>query len=195
MAQRVYRVIVLGDSGVGKTSIITRACGEEYNPDPSISLGIDCKVKKMVIGDDTCLMTIWDTAGQERFQSLARSLYRGTHGIFLAYDVSSYDSFQKLARWEDEIVQKTDSPEVVKIVLANKLDLVQKGAREVSKEEGTRWAHDRGLMYAEVSAKSNDGMSAAFNMMMERLLAEPSLGGDIDTYTAHKRPTYVSKCC
>ena len=202
MSQRVFKVVLVGDSGAGKTSIIQRATDSNFDPSESVTMGVDCKVKRFENGEDSHLVTLWDTAGQERFHALTRSLYRGAHGILLVYDVSLYTSFESLHRWEEDMRTMLDSPEVIRMVVANKIDMVRRGAREVSKAEGMAWAHERGMMYTEMSAKSCEGLNVTFDLLLQQLLSVPEdrpLGRSASPLSVDAsstlRPRHPNRCC
>lgn len=195
MATQVFKIILIGDTAVGKTSIIQRADGDHFATDQPVTLGLDCRVMKVSTPNEDVLLTLWDSAGQERFHSLTHSLFRGAQAILLVYDVGSYASFTALERWSKEISAKTVPSTVVKFVVANKIDLASKGQRHVSTEEGTAWAHQHGVMYAEMSAKTNEGLDATFEQLVQILLSVPRNDRTAGTLSLGGRIAAPRTCC
>jgi Ras-related protein Rab-18 len=99
----LFKLLIIGDSSVGKSSILLRFTDDEFDDEHPVTIGVDFKVKTIQLGAKRINLTIWDTAGQEKFRSLTSSYYRGTQGIILVYDVSSRESFQHLSVWLNEI--------------------------------------------------------------------------------------------
>ena len=92
----IFKVLLIGDSGVGKSSILLRFTDDTFEEQMASTIGVDFRVKTVALGGKACKLTIWDTAGQERFRTLTSSYYRGAHGIILVYDVNDRDSFAHL---------------------------------------------------------------------------------------------------
>lgn len=129
----LYKVIVIGDSGVGKTNLITRFCENHFKDTYVATIGVDFKVKSLPINDKKIKMQIWDTAGQERFKNITQTYYKGASGIVLAYSITDSTSFQNIERWMTQI--QTHAPEnVSKILVATKQDL--ESERMVSMQSG-----------------------------------------------------------
>ncbi|MEE6464096.1 hypothetical protein FKM82_006174 [Ascaphus truei] len=134
----VAKLVMTGDSNVGKTCILTRFTD---NTDPSYisTVGIDFKVKTIHIAETALKLQIWDTAGQERFHTLSVSYFRGAQGFILVYDITNPDSFKNIAVWMKDIKMKAGE-EVEVVLLGNKCDKEDK--REVSKEKGEKVSID-----------------------------------------------------
>jgi small GTP-binding protein len=129
----LVKVIVIGDSGVGKTNLITRFCENQFKESYVATIGVDFKIKSLMVNDKRIKMQIWDTAGQERFKNITQTYYKGAAGIVLAYSISDSVSFTNIERWMTQI--ETNAPEdVSKLLVATKADL--ENERAVSAEAG-----------------------------------------------------------
>lgn len=160
MTTHAAKVVVVGDSGVGKSTIVNRyVCGNFAELEPTI--GIDFKVKHVPVGGegaDKLKLTFWDTAGQERFRALGSAHYRRADAVIFVYDVSRPESFASIASWIREAdLYLADS--VVKMIIGNKIDT----RRAVTRDEAMEFARYTGALYFEVSAKTYEGISIAFD--------------------------------
>lgn len=99
----LFKLIVIGDSGVGKSCLMHRVTTNEFMEDHEVTVGVEFGTLMLKIEDTTLKLQIWDTAGQENFQSITKIFYRGAHGVFLTYNVTSLESFQHLDNWYDEV--------------------------------------------------------------------------------------------
>nr|CDS22605.1 ras protein Rab 10 [Echinococcus granulosus] len=137
MAKKTYdllfKLMLIGDSGVGKTCILFRFVDDSFSSSFISTIGIDFKIKTVEIDGKRIKLQIWDTAGQERFQTITASYYRGAMGIMLVYSVTCRKSFENISKWMSNITNLA-SEEVEKIIVANKTDKVDQ--RQVSVEEG-----------------------------------------------------------
>ncbi|XP_042742856.1 ras-related protein Rab-18-B-like [Lagopus leucura] len=174
------KLILVGDSAVGKSTLFLRIVPTAF-PLLFCILGVDFKVKKMVVDGHTVQLAIWDTAGQERFRSLNPSYYRGTQGIVLVYDVTRKDTFTGLESWLNELEIYTTKSDAVKMLVGNKTD---KPDREVERREGLQFAKKRSLLFIETSAKTEDGVQHAFEELVIKILQTPNL---LDKSTEKKR--------
>eukprot|EP01111_Echinosteliopsis_oligospora_P015444 TRINITY_DN611_c0_g1_i1.p1 TRINITY_DN611_c0_g1~~TRINITY_DN611_c0_g1_i1.p1 ORF type:complete len:205 (-),score=56.15 TRINITY_DN611_c0_g1_i1:54-668(-) len=166
----LLKLLMIGDSDVGKSSILLRFTEDEYNDDQPCTIGVDFKIKMVEYGGKKVNLTIWDTAGQEKFRSLTSSYYRGTQGIILVYDVTRRESFNNLEIWLNEIETYTTSPDVVKLLVGNKID---KENREVTKEEAAEFARSKAMLALECSAKTRIGIQQAFEELVIKILEAP----------------------
>ena len=155
----IFKVLLLGNSDVGKSSLLLRFVDSLWNDAFVPTIGVDFKVKTLEINNKKVKMQIWDTAGQERFRTVVSTYFRGAHGILLIYDVTNKDSFKNLENWLIEI-EKNSSDKVLKILLGNKCDLSDD--REIQTEEGQAFAIRNGMEFMETSAKMNTNVSEAF---------------------------------
>uniref|UniRef100_A0A8V1A0V4 small monomeric GTPase n=1 Tax=Gallus gallus TaxID=9031 RepID=A0A8V1A0V4_CHICK len=173
------KLILIGDSAVGKSSLLLRFAEGSFEPslkpticEPGGDGGVDFKVKKMVVDGHTVQLAIWDTAGQERFRTLNPSYYRGTQGIVLVYDVTRKDTFTGLDSWLNELEIYNTKSNTVKMLVGNKTD---KPDREVERREGLQFAKKRSLLFIETSAKTEDGVQHAFEELVIKILQTPNL--------------------
>eukprot|EP01129_Flabellula_baltica_P012694 TRINITY_DN576_c0_g1_i1.p1 TRINITY_DN576_c0_g1~~TRINITY_DN576_c0_g1_i1.p1 ORF type:complete len:200 (-),score=43.47 TRINITY_DN576_c0_g1_i1:116-715(-) len=154
-----FKIILIGDNAVGKSSILYRFSDEVFDEGFSPSLNkLDFREKSVQVDGHDVVLSLWDTAGQERFRNITSSYFRGSHGVFIVFDVSNRSSFKNLSKWITE-VNKYSSDHVVRILIGNKTDV---NDREVSREEGEELAVNFDLKYFEVSAKSGDNIHEIF---------------------------------
>ncbi|KAK0067107.1 ras-related protein Rab-5C [Biomphalaria pfeifferi] len=166
-----YRVVLLGDQGVGKSSISLRFLRDEFHEHNAPTIGAAYLTQTLKVGDKTVKLDLWDTAGQERFASLAPMYYRTAQGAIVVYDVCSKASFVRARDWVKEL--KTQAPAGTIVMLCgNKIDIPD--GREVSIEDGVQMARDKGLIFAEVSAKSGQGVKSIFQAIAEKIVAKDS---------------------
>eukprot|EP00005_Dracoamoeba_jomungandri_P010844 CAMPEP_0174274856 /NCGR_PEP_ID=MMETSP0439-20130205/59502_1 /TAXON_ID=0 /ORGANISM="Stereomyxa ramosa, Strain Chinc5" /LENGTH=206 /DNA_ID=CAMNT_0015366899 /DNA_START=37 /DNA_END=657 /DNA_ORIENTATION=+ len=168
----LFKLLIIGDSGVGKSSILLRFTDDEFDEEHPCTIGVDFAVKVLRFEDKKIQLTIWDTAGQEKFRALTSSYYRGTQGIVLVYDVTDRDSFLHLEIWLKEIEMYCNNPEVVKLLVGNKID---KANRKVTREEGKAFAQERSMVFIECSAKTKLGIQQTFEELVNKILEKPSL--------------------
>ncbi|KAK8803692.1 hypothetical protein WA158_001386 [Blastocystis sp. Blastoise] len=169
-----FKILLIGDAGVGKSSILLRFTDNTFNPDQTATIGVDFKPKILKIDGKNIRITLWDTAGQERFRTLINSYYRGAQGIILVYDVTRRDSFENLNYWLNECENycTNSGKDAVKLIVANKID---RSDRVVSQAEGEQMAKDQGTLYIETSAKTNIGISSVFDELIHKILENPSI--------------------
>lgn len=144
--KNILKVIILGDSGVGKTSLMHRYVNDKYSQQYKATIGADFLTKEVTVDDKVATMQVWDTAGQERFQSLGVAFYRGADCCVLVYDVTNSKSFENIKTWRDEFLvhANVSSPESFPfVILGNKIDIEDnkktvngKSAQELAKSLG-----------------------------------------------------------
>ena len=166
------KILIIGESGVGKSSLLLRFTDDLFDPQLSATIGVDFKVKTITVEGNKTKLAIWDTAGQERFRTLTPSYYRGAQGAILVYDVSSRETFTKLDNWLSELETFANKPDIVKMLIGNKID---KSNREVTKEEGLKFARKHSMLFIEASAKTKEGVEIAFEELVEKILQTPGL--------------------
>jgi small GTP-binding protein len=160
-----FRLLIVGESGVGKTCILLRFADDMFEPDFLSTIGVDFKVKELVLDGKRVKLQIWDSAGQERFRNITSSYYRNSSGVIIVYDVTSQDSFDKVAGWIEEVRRHVQVP---LLIVGNKSDLVDK--RQVATEAGEEFAQRQGLIFMETSAKANTNIDAAFGELSKKLV-------------------------
>jgi small GTP-binding protein len=162
--RKVIRITMLGDSAVGKTSLISKFLNQNFDENYLTTIGKDKLEKKVVMKDGNEIkLIIWDTAGQERFHSIATSTIKGSHGIILTFDLTKRSSFNSLESWLNDI--KENSNEVPVVIFGNKCDLFEN--YEVENEEAKKFAKEHNLQYFETSAKQNVNVQEGFNSIAE----------------------------
>jgi len=155
----LIKLLLIGDSGVGKSCLLLRFCDDAWTPSFITTIGIDFKIRTIELDGKRIKLQIWDTAGQERFRTITTAYYRGAMGILLVYDVTDEKSFNNIRTWHSNIEQHA-SEGVNKILIGNKCDWDEK--RAVTLEDGRKLADEFGLRFLETSAKANEGVEEAF---------------------------------
>lgn len=130
----LFKILIIGDSGVGKSSILRRFCDDEFDEKQLSTIGVDFKVKYLSVAGKRLKLAVWDTAGQERFRTLTSSYYRGAQGIILVHDVTQKDTFDNLEYWLQEVQKYSTNADAVKMLVANKVDEPQVVTREEAEE-------------------------------------------------------------
>ena len=153
----LFKLILIGDSSVGKSSILSRFADNKFTESNISTIGVDFSVKTLEIENKIVKLQIWDTSGQCRFKSITQSYYRGAHGVVLVYDVSKPDSFQSLVQWLDNI-EKHCVTKVNILIVGNKVDL----GRKVSQTDAMSFTLHHSAMHVETSAKLNLNIEKAF---------------------------------
>lgn len=171
----LLKVIILGDSGVGKTSLMNRYVNKKFSTQYKATIGADFVTKDVAVDDKLVTMQIWDTAGQERFQSLGVAFYRGADCCVLVYDVTAPTTFKSLDSWRDEfLIQASprDPENFPFIVIGNKIDQEN---RAVSSKRAQAWCQSKNnIPYFETSAKEAVNVESAFITVARNGLAQES---------------------
>lgn len=171
----LLKVIILGDSSVGKTSLMNQFINKKFTNQYKATIGADFLTKEVMVDDRIVTIQVWDTAGQERFQSLGVAFYRGADCCVLVFDVTSPGSFKSLDGWRDEFLiqaSPSDPDHFPFVVLGNKIDLENRG---VSTKRAEQWCQNKnGLPYFETSAKDTTNVEQAFITIARNALAQES---------------------
>ena len=175
--QGAIKVLLIGDSAVGKSSLMMRFINNSFDPDISSTIGIDFKVKQVEVIDmadgstKTVSAQLWDTAGQERFRTLTSSYYRGAQAVVLVYDVSEPATFEGVSKWLEEARTFLAGEDVVYLLIGNKTDLAEGGPSTfaVPKEQAQRFAMENKMMFALCSAKTKEGVMHAFEEVVRQV--------------------------
>ncbi|KAG1179216.1 hypothetical protein G6F55_007346 [Rhizopus delemar] len=162
-----FRLVLTGDSGVGKSNVMSRFARNEFDLVYRKTIGVDFTTKTLGTDNHTVRAQIWDTAGQERFRTIVSSYYRGVAGAFIVYDITSRSSFENVHIWLREIREYTDSTAVIMLV-GNKVDL-SKFSRVVETEEGRLLAEEEELLFIETSALDAASIDAAFIILLSKI--------------------------
>ena len=154
-----YKLIFLGDQSVGKSSILNRFLNDTFTEDYQATIGLDFQSKNVQIENQDIHLLLYDTAGQEKFRSLIPMYTRDANIILLVYDITNRDSFNHLPDWLKDLTN-INVDEVIFAIVANKIDLNSK--REVTPEEGQKFADEHNFVFQEISAKTGTGFSDLF---------------------------------
>jgi len=165
--ERQFKVVLLGEGCVGKTSLVLRYCNNSFNPTHVTTIQASFLSKRLTIAGQRVNLAIWDTAGQERFHALGPIYYRDANGALLVYDITDVDSFQKVKNWVKEL-RKMLGKDVVLTIAGNKADLARN--RVVSEEEAEAYAASVGAEHLSTSAKQNKGVNEVFLNIAKRML-------------------------
>jgi len=173
----LLKVIILGDSGVGKTSLMNQYVHKRFSAQYKATIGADFLTKEVMIDDKLVTLQIWDTAGQERFQSLGVAFYRGADCCVLVYDITDSKSFDNLESWMDEFLVHAaprNADTFPFVVLGNKADLAT-SKRQVSTQKAKAWCQSKGdIPYFETSAKEALNVEQAFHTIAKNALQQES---------------------
>ncbi len=153
----LFKILIIGDSGVGKSSILLRFTEDTFSSQYISTIGVDFKIRTIEQDGKHIKLQIWDTAGQERFRTITSSYYRGAHGIMIVYDVTDPESFENVKQWITEI-NRYSSESVNKLLIGNKIDR----PRIVSTQSGQDFANLLGIEFVETSAKDTTNIDQAF---------------------------------
>ena len=175
------KLILIGDSGVGKTSLLSRYMDEEFIPNLPCTINADYKIKSIRIDELTSAeITIWDTCGQERYRSMTKQYFKDAHGIILVYDVCDKRSFTDLNIWLEEIKKNSIKEDISIILCANKIDLK---FRNTSFEEGSTFAKNNDILYCETSSKDGINIESVFENVTKDIIDKMNRNSKFDTET------------
>ena len=175
------KLILIGDSGVGKTSLLNRYIGEQFIPNQPCTINSDFKIKSIRIDELTFAeIIIWDTCGQERYRSMTRQYFQDAHGIILVYDVCDKRSFADLNVWLEEIKKNSIKENISIILCGNKIDLK---FRNISFEEASAFAKNNDILYCETSCKEGFNIETAFEKLIKDIIEKMNRNSQFDTET------------
>lgn len=180
----LFRLLLLGDSGVGKTCMLRRFTEGEFDPSHISTIGVDFKMKTIEIDGLRVRVQIWDTAGQERYQTITKQYYRRAQGILFVYDITNLPSFQHIAKWAGDVDEHAPD-DVQTILVGNKAD--EEFSRQVTKDQGKKLAETYGMEFFETSASTSSNISESFIRLTELVLQAQKrdvddLLGSLDNY-------------
>ena len=165
----IFKIIIIGNSNVGKTSIINRFTDKEFKDKHLATLGCDFHMKTIMINEKMIKIQIWDTAGMEKYQSITKSYYRGAQACLIVFDITNRESFESIDNWIENF-NKFSNPNIQKIILliGNKCDLGID--RKISYEEAENYSRVNNLLYYETSAKDDINIHEVFHFLGSQLL-------------------------
>ena len=162
----VYKVLLLGDSTVGKTCFLLRYCDKTFQEAHLSTIGLDYRLKTIVLKSGKNIkLQIWDTAGQDKYRSITRNYYKGAHGIILIYDVTNLQTFENVKNWITSIREETTT-NVVIYLAGNKIDKDEK-EKEVKTENGQKIADEYKIKFYETSAKDGINVNTVFEDLVQ----------------------------
>uniref|UniRef100_A0A8B9EVT7 Ras-related protein Rab-25 n=1 Tax=Anser cygnoides TaxID=8845 RepID=A0A8B9EVT7_ANSCY len=160
----VFKVVLIGESGVGKTNLLSRFTRNEFNHDSRTTIGVEFSTRTIVVGDAMVKAQIWDTAGLERYRAITSAYYRGAVGALVVFDITKHQTYDVVDRWLKELYDHAE-PSIVVMLVGNKTDLAQ--AREVPTEEAKMFAENNGLLFVETSALDSTNVEQAFETILK----------------------------
>ncbi|MHA1483158.1 MAG: Rab family GTPase [Candidatus Heimdallarchaeaceae archaeon] len=173
---KTFKITLVGDGAVGKTSIRRSYLGETFEGSYSLTLGSDFATKTMNVGDLNINMIIWDLAGQPRFKAVREGFYRGTRGALLVYDLTRKDTYENIPKWIIELLKNNSMKKVPMILIGNKSDLRGSLYKTIPSEYGETYAQELSLWsgfdvpYIETSAKFNDNVEQPFETLIKQII-------------------------
>ena len=181
--EMMFKVVIVGDSFVGKTNIMSKYLKNEFHEDTKATVGVEFGSKQFKIEGHNIRAQIWDTAGQERYKSTTSAYYKGAKGAFVVYDITRKESFDSIDKWINDLYSSADKKLTI-VVIGNKNDLEDQ--RIITKEQGQEKANKLNIAFMETSALTGNNLDKAFEMMMnevykkchEEMLAE----GEVDIF-------------
>ena len=167
---KICQLLIIGDTSVGKTSLITRYTNGTFKEEYLATVGLDYYSKEEIINNKTINIKIWDTAGQERFKALTQSYFRNAEGVILAFDVTNTSSYDNLKDWIGSIKKNLEGKNIFLplIIVGNKIDMEE--SREVEKENAEQFATENNYKYFETSAKTGEGVDEAVRNLVNQVL-------------------------
>jgi len=168
-----FKLLLIGDSSVGKTSLLLRFCDNTFQEGTVNLTSVDFKTKNVTIDGKNIQLQVWDTAGQERFRTITSSFYRGAHGVIVVYDISEQATFNNVKLWMQEI-QRYASAGVCKMLVGNKMDLADR--RVVEYNTAKEYADGLSIPFSETSSKTGQEVEKVFEKLSLEIMRQ-QVGG------------------
>lgn len=162
----LYKIVLIGDSGVGKSNLLSRFTRDEFNLELRSTIGVEFATRTLEIDGKRVKAQIWDTAGQERYRAITSAYYRGAVGALIVYDISKSESYESISRWLKELKEHADLNIVIELV-GNKSDLDH--LRAIPTDEARNFASENGLLFTETSALSSDNVDLSFHQLLKNI--------------------------
>mmetsp|Transcript_16898 Transcript_16898/g.21858 ORF Transcript_16898/g.21858 Transcript_16898/m.21858 type:complete len:197 (+) Transcript_16898:100-690(+) len=185
------KLLMIGDSGVGKTCLLLRYANDSFSPTFITTIGIDFKIKNVEVDGKRIKLQIWDTAGQERYRSLAPMYYRGAAAAIIVYDITNPDSFAGAKSWVKELQRRGDQ-NVVIAMAGNKADLESR--RKVDFNEANEYAEENGILHMETSAKNSNNVKDLF-VEIAKSLPKATQQPDREAFPIMPQKPESRNCC
>jgi small GTP-binding protein len=177
-----YKIILIGDSYVGKTSLILRFCKDKFDESSLSTIGIDTQIKYLMQNNKKIELQIWDTAGQEKFRSLAKSCCNQMQGVVFVFDLSIKETFKNIKTWYTNIEQIIDFKKVGAVLVGNKSDLEP---HNINQDKIMEYANQKKMEYIVASAKKNINVNDIFSKLLDDIM-QKSKGKKIENVNVHK---------
>ena len=162
----LFKLILIGDSSVGKSNILLKYLKGEFNPNSKATVGVEFGTKNVSINNKKIKIQIWDTAGQERYRSITSAYYKGAKGAFIVYDITRKGTFDNIEKWITDLKTNGDQ-NIAIVIIGNKSDLDDK--REITKEEGLKKSEEFKTAFMETSALNGDNIDKAFEEIIQQI--------------------------
>ncbi|XP_004078415.1 ras-related protein Rab-11A [Oryzias latipes] len=177
----LFKVVLIGDSGVGKSNLLSRFTRNEFNLESKSTIGVEFATRSIQVEGKTVKAQIWDTAGQERYRAITSAYYRGAVGALLVYDIAKHLTYENAERWLKELQDHADSNIVIMLV-GNKSDL--RHLRAVPTDEARAFAEKHGLSFLETSALDSSNVELAFQTILTaiyNIVSQRQMSGRTDS--------------
>ena len=198
----IFKIVLVGDSGVGKTNLLLRYLKNEFNTQTKATVGVEFGNTKVKIDNALIKAQIWDTAGQERYRSITSAYYKGAHGALIVYDITRKDSFDSVEKWLSDLKNNGDEKMVI-MAIGNKCDMVNE--RVISTEDGEAKAQRNNIAFLETSALNATNVAKAFDELIQKLYVafkkdfedndEDDLGENANTIEIRTGNSKKEQCC
>ena len=192
--EKEIKVILLGDSGVGKTCIINRYINDEFNPNSKTTLGSNASSKVIKRGQVSYILNLWDTTEQEKYHSITNLFIKGSKIVVLVYSIDLLESFKGLDYWYKSVQEKLGGNKYVLAVVGSKSDLIKNEEEEVSEEEAKKFAEEKNAIFKLVSSKEDpDGINNLFDTLLDELIKKNYLNENENENYVITRKNLVNK--
>ncbi|KAJ1735172.1 Rab GTPase ypt31 [Coemansia sp. BCRC 34490] len=202
----LFKIVLIGDSGVGKSNLLSRFTRNEFNLESKSTIGVEFATRSIQVDSKTIKAQIWDTAGQERYRAITSAYYRGAVGALLVYDIAKHPTYENVTRWLKELRDHADSNIVIMLV-GNKSDL--RHLRAVPTDEAKQFASENGLFFIETSALDASNVEDSFQKILTEIYrivsnkaiessqdnVQPGTGAQIIVPTVDDHTKSSSGCC
>ena len=198
----IFKIVLVGDSGVGKTNLLLRYLKNEFNTQTKATVGVEFGNTKVQIDNALIKAQIWDTEGQERYRSITSAYYKGAHGALIVYDITRKDSFDSVEKWLSDLKNNGEEKMVI-MAIGNKCDMVNE--RVISTEEGEAKAQRNNIAFLETSALNATNVAKAFDVLIQKLYVafkkdfedndEDDLGENANTIEIRTGNSKKEQCC
>ena len=198
----IFKIVLVGDSGVGKTNLLLRYLKNEFNTQTKATVGVEFGNTKVQIDNALIKAQIWDTAGQERYRSITSAYYKGAHGALIVYDITRKDSFDSVEKWLSDLKNNGEEKMVI-MAIGNKCDMVNE--RVISTEDGEAKAQRNNIAFLETSALNATNVAKAFDELIQKLYVafkkdfedndEDDLGVNANTIEIRTGNSKKEQCC